>query len=159
MVDTDQRLVRLTEHEWKITTLIALGHSNRMIAQAQFISPDTLRHHLKNIRYKFGVRTTQEAGRLARKAGILSTYVASPVLERPVFREEVDELAAELFRCMAREPRARSTRTWRDVDDATRATYRRLATHSLAYYHHMVRADRDGTAQEHGTGAVSAGLA
>lgn len=152
----ERQLVTLTEHEWKITTLIALGHSNRMIAQAQFISPETLRHHLKNIRQKFGVRTTQEAGRLARKAGILNTYVINPVLERPVFREEIDELAAELFRLMAREPRSRSRRAWIDLNDSTRGVYRRLAAHSLAYYHHMLKADRNGAAQEHETNAVPA---
>lgn len=149
-------MVTLTEHEWKITTLIALGHSNRMIAQAQFISPETLRHHLKNIRYKFGVRTTQEAGRLARKAGILSTYVANPILERPVTREEIEEVAAELYRLMARESRSRQRRAWKDADDTARAAYRRMATHALAYYHHMVKADRNDAAQEHETNVVPA---
>ena len=50
--------------------LIATGHSNRAIAQALFISPNTVLRHVSNIFTKTGVANRAEAAAYATRHGL-----------------------------------------------------------------------------------------
>ena len=50
--------------------LIAAGHSNRAIAQALFISPNTVLHHVSSIFAKLGVANRAEAAAYAARRGL-----------------------------------------------------------------------------------------
>ena len=47
----------LTERERQVVRLICLNYTNGEIAAALFISPDTVKSHVRNILRKFGVRS------------------------------------------------------------------------------------------------------
>lgn len=51
----------LTERESEVLVLLAHGLSNREIAASLFVSPDTIKHHLRNIFRKVGARNRLEA--------------------------------------------------------------------------------------------------
>ena len=50
--------------------LIAVGHSNRAIAQALFISPNTVLHHVSSIFAKLGVANRAAAAAYATRLGL-----------------------------------------------------------------------------------------
>jgi DNA-binding CsgD family transcriptional regulator len=60
----------LTEREVEVLRLIAAGRSNRAIAQALFISPNTVLHHVSNIFTKTGVANRAEAAAYATRHGL-----------------------------------------------------------------------------------------
>jgi DNA-binding CsgD family transcriptional regulator/tetratricopeptide (TPR) repeat protein len=60
----------LTGREVEVLRLIAAGHSNRAIAQALFISPNTVLHHVSNIFAKTGVANRAEAAAYATRQGL-----------------------------------------------------------------------------------------
>jgi DNA-binding CsgD family transcriptional regulator len=60
----------LTGREVQVLRLIAAGHSNRAIAQALFISPNTVLHHVSNIFTKTGVANRAEAAAYATRHGL-----------------------------------------------------------------------------------------
>ncbi len=64
---------QLTEREVEILLLLADGKDNQAIADALFISPNTVRTHLQNIFSKMGVHSKLEAVTLAAKTGLLRT--------------------------------------------------------------------------------------
>lgn len=64
---------QLTEREVEILLLLADGKDNQAIADALFISPNTVRTHLQNIFSKLGVHSKLEAVTLAAKTGLLRT--------------------------------------------------------------------------------------
>lgn len=51
----------LTEREQEIYRLMALGHSNKRIASALFISEPTVKSHIRSILHKLGVNNRMEA--------------------------------------------------------------------------------------------------
>jgi DNA-binding NarL/FixJ family response regulator len=53
-----------------VLRLIAAGHSNRAIAEALFISPNTVLHHVSNIFTKTGVANRAEAAAYATRHGL-----------------------------------------------------------------------------------------
>lgn len=53
--------VRLTEREREVLDLIALGHTNKMIARDLAISDGTVKGHVKHLFKKLGVRSRVEA--------------------------------------------------------------------------------------------------
>lgn len=57
----------LSQRELEILALLAEGRSNREIAEALHISPDTVKSHLKNIYQKLGARNRSHASRIAIK--------------------------------------------------------------------------------------------
>jgi DNA-binding CsgD family transcriptional regulator len=61
---------RLTGREVEVLRLIAAGHSNRAIAQALFISPNTVLRHVSNIFTKTGVANRAEAAAYATRHGL-----------------------------------------------------------------------------------------
>jgi DNA-binding CsgD family transcriptional regulator len=62
--------VGLTGREVEVLRLIAAGHSNRAIAQALLISPNTVLHHVSNIFTKTGVANRAEAAAYATRHGL-----------------------------------------------------------------------------------------
>jgi DNA-binding CsgD family transcriptional regulator len=60
----------LTGREVEVLRLIAAGHSNRAIAQALFISPNTVLHHVSSIFAKLGVANRAEAAAYAVRRGL-----------------------------------------------------------------------------------------
>jgi two-component system, NarL family, response regulator DevR len=63
----DERLARLTPQEEKILDLIALGRTNRAIAQELFLSEKTIKNHISHILSKLGtVRRAEAAAYLIR---------------------------------------------------------------------------------------------
>jgi DNA-binding NarL/FixJ family response regulator len=60
----------LTGREVEVLRLIAAGHSNRAIAQALFISPNTVLRHVSNIFTKTGVANRAEAAAYATRRGL-----------------------------------------------------------------------------------------
>jgi DNA-binding CsgD family transcriptional regulator len=60
----------LTGREVEVLRLIAAGHSNRAIAEALFISPNTVLHHVSNIFTKTGVANRAEAAAYATRHGL-----------------------------------------------------------------------------------------
>ena len=55
---------RLTPREIEVCTLLATGITNRQIAEALYISENTVEFHLGNIFNKFQVHTRTEAAML-----------------------------------------------------------------------------------------------
>jgi len=60
----------LTSREVEVLRLIAAGRSNRAIAQALFISPNTVLHHVSSIFAKLGVANRAEAAAYAIRRGL-----------------------------------------------------------------------------------------
>jgi DNA-binding CsgD family transcriptional regulator len=57
-------LAPLTPHELQVAFLVADGLSNRDAAEALFLSPKTIEHHLGQIFRKLGIRRRNELARL-----------------------------------------------------------------------------------------------
>lgn len=53
--------VTLTDREWELLELIALGHSNRDIASELYIAEGTVRTHVTNILGKLGLKDREQA--------------------------------------------------------------------------------------------------
>jgi DNA-binding CsgD family transcriptional regulator len=60
----------LSGREVEVLRLIAAGHSNRAIAEALFISPNTVLRHVSNIFAKTGVANRAEAAAYATRKGL-----------------------------------------------------------------------------------------
>jgi DNA-binding NarL/FixJ family response regulator len=66
--------INLSKREVEILALLASkGASNREIAEALFISENTVKSHLANIMWKMNVSNRQKAAALAREIGIVPT--------------------------------------------------------------------------------------
>jgi DNA-binding CsgD family transcriptional regulator len=59
----------LTKREQEVLRLLGDSMSNAEIARTTFVSPDTVKYHLKNIYAKIGARNRVDAARLARELG------------------------------------------------------------------------------------------
>jgi len=69
-------LERLTEREHDVLTLLARGLTNKQIAEALSVSPNTVKRHLKAIFAKLGVHTRSAAAARAMEAGLPAASVA-----------------------------------------------------------------------------------
>ncbi len=63
----------LTQREIEILHLVAEGLSNKAIAQALFVSENTVKYHMKNILQKLGAQNRTEAATYALRAGLLKS--------------------------------------------------------------------------------------
>ena len=70
----------LSERELEITALVAEGVTNREIAVRLFLSPNTIKVHLRNIFTKTGVSSRTELSMLAVQEGwiVIDTHVDEP---------------------------------------------------------------------------------
>jgi DNA-binding NarL/FixJ family response regulator len=62
----------LTRREVEVVRLVAVGHTNREIAHALFLSPRTVDTHVQNIRMKLGCRSRADAARRATELGLVA---------------------------------------------------------------------------------------
>jgi DNA-binding NarL/FixJ family response regulator len=62
----------LSERERQVLALLARGYSNRRIAEACFLSLNTVRTHVQNVLVKLGVHSKLEAAALAVRQGLIS---------------------------------------------------------------------------------------
>jgi DNA-binding NarL/FixJ family response regulator len=67
---TPEAQLGLTRREAEVLALVAAGRSNRQIAQALFISPNTVGVHVSNILAKLGVAGRVEAAAIAHRLGL-----------------------------------------------------------------------------------------
>jgi DNA-binding NarL/FixJ family response regulator len=63
---------RLSPRELQVLELVAAGHTNDDIAQALFISPQTVKTHLSRIFDKLGVRDRASATAVGMRSGVLA---------------------------------------------------------------------------------------
>lgn len=70
---TTEHGVPLSEREVEVLRLVALGYSNKEIADELYISVRTVETHKTHIMQKTGLRARSELTRFARDAGILSS--------------------------------------------------------------------------------------
>lgn len=61
-------IAALTRRELEVLALLAAGQSNKQIATAQSVSPNTVKFHVKNIFEKLGVRSRSQAVALYLKS-------------------------------------------------------------------------------------------
>ena len=87
----------LSEREQDILRLVATGASNKEIAQALVISPNTVKVHLRNIFAKIGVASRTEATLYALRTGLIESPAppAEAAEQAPVPIAEPDALPAE----------------------------------------------------------------
>ena len=55
----------MTKSELAVARLVALGHTNRAVAEQLFVSPHTVNTHLRHVFAKLGVNSRVELARLA----------------------------------------------------------------------------------------------
>ncbi len=70
-------LATLTERERDVLTLLARGLTNKAMAEALSVSPNTVKRHLKAIFAKLGVHTRSAAAAKAISAGLAASPVAT----------------------------------------------------------------------------------
>jgi DNA-binding NarL/FixJ family response regulator len=63
-------LATLTEREREVLALLAQGQTNRQIAQALTITPNTVKKHVDHVLQKLGVGTRSAAAAIAARAGL-----------------------------------------------------------------------------------------
>ncbi|CAL9425063.1 hypothetical protein SUDANB146_01925 [Streptomyces sp. enrichment culture] len=72
----------LTSRERDVLRLVAAGHTNRRIAEALFISPETAGVHVSNILAKLGVSGRGEAAAVAHRLGLFPDGTPHPATAR-----------------------------------------------------------------------------
>jgi DNA-binding NarL/FixJ family response regulator len=63
-------LASLTDREREVLSLLAQGHTNRQIAEALTITPNTVKKHVDHVLQKLGVGTRSAAAAIAARAGL-----------------------------------------------------------------------------------------
>ena len=73
----------LTAREHEVLALVAAGRTDRQIAEALFLSPRTVHHHVASLLAKLGVETRTQATAAAQAAGLLPPDLAVPTQPPP----------------------------------------------------------------------------
>lgn len=102
----------LSEREREILYLVATGASNKVIASTLYISPNTVKVHLKNIFAKIGVASRTEAAMYAVNAGLLTPESNGQIGNQPSEDEiqQLDEVPGNSVQTQA--IRSRWARRW-----------------------------------------------
>jgi DNA-binding NarL/FixJ family response regulator len=66
-----EALIRLTDQQRKVISLVAIGKSNKMIALELGVAPSTIKSHLEQAMRAMGATSRFEAANLARIAGLI----------------------------------------------------------------------------------------
>jgi len=74
-VASQEIIAKLSPRELDILRELQPGVSNLEIAQRLFISENTVKHHVRSVLEKLGVKNRREAGRIASQAGITSNHI------------------------------------------------------------------------------------
>ena len=70
-LESEGEILPLTQREQEVLGLVATGASDKEIADALFISLNTVKSHVRNILAKLEVNSRREAARLARRRGLV----------------------------------------------------------------------------------------
>ncbi len=70
-VDAEKKHAKLSPREIEILALLVQGQNYKTAAEALFISPETVRNHIRNIYKKLQVRSRSEAVALAIRQGLV----------------------------------------------------------------------------------------
>jgi len=81
-----QKKIPLTVRERDVLRLVALGRSNREIADALFIEVRTVKHHIHNMLEKMALRRRGEAVRVATESGWLDEMGSDPAPNQQIRR-------------------------------------------------------------------------
>jgi DNA-binding CsgD family transcriptional regulator len=90
-----ERSEPLSERELDVLRRLAVGESNKAIADGLSISPLTVKTHLRNIYTKLGVSTRTEALNVALQQRLVAVVVDTPVVEAEVVPPALVETAAD----------------------------------------------------------------
>lgn len=82
----------LSEREQEVLELLAQGTTNKEIAASLFISPNTVKVHLRNINTKLGARSRTEASRIALERGLVVIPGMEPVVPEVLQPSETDQI-------------------------------------------------------------------
>lgn len=74
-----RRTAALTERERRVLSELALGRSTEEMAATIYLSPHTVRSHIKSAMAKLGARTRAQAVALALADGTITADLAAPV--------------------------------------------------------------------------------
>ena len=91
-----ERSEPLSDRELDVLRRLAVGESNKAIADGLSISPLTVKTHLRNIYTKLGVSTRTEALNVALQQRLIAVAVETAAVETAVAQPAVIEAAAEL---------------------------------------------------------------
>jgi two-component system response regulator FixJ len=88
--NADQRLAKLTEREWKVTTLAVCGHPNKEIACQLNLSYRTVEHHKSNIIRKTEARSLLDLANIIKVSRFVSESASVRALKEKNIRNEVN---------------------------------------------------------------------
>jgi DNA-binding NarL/FixJ family response regulator len=74
----DKLLTNLSPRELDVLREIESGATNLEIAQRLFLSVNTVKHHMRNVLSKLGLKNRRQASSFARKNGLVSKFKSTP---------------------------------------------------------------------------------
>jgi DNA-binding NarL/FixJ family response regulator len=84
-------LMRLSPRELDVIREIETGATNLEIAQHLFLSINTVRHHMRNVLGKLGLKNRRELAAFARKHGLISDFPAIREIESGVVSADLGD--------------------------------------------------------------------